>query len=88
MKYFRAVAIIAFSIVIGTGAALAAGHGGYDRKSSNKNHSRSAKRSHAEGWSSFKKATCLDKMPSALDEIALSFEDVLGQFGLILKKPR
>jgi len=89
MKFFRALAIIVFTIVIATGTALAAGgHDRYDRKSSIRIHSRSAKQNHADGWSSFKKATYLDKIPSALDEIALSFQDFLGQFGLKLKKPR
>ena len=88
MKYFRALAIIAFTIVIGTGTPLAAGYYRYDRKSSHHYHSKAAKRSCADGWRSFEKATSLDKIPSALDQIALSFRDLLGQFGLKLKKPR
>jgi hypothetical protein len=88
MKYFRALAVIVFSLVIATGTPLAAGHDRNDHRSLNQTHSRSAKQSQAEGWSSFKKATYLDKIPSALDEIALSFHDFLGQFGLKLKKPR
>ena len=88
MKYFQALAIITFSIVIGTGTALAAGYDRYDRKSLNQTRFRSAKQNHAGGWSSFKKTIYLDKIPSALDEIALSFQDFLGQFGLKLKEPR
>ncbi len=88
MKYFRAFAVIAFSLVIGTGTPLAAGYDRCDRKSSNQIHSKVTKRGHADAWSSLKKATYLDKVPSALDEIALSARDLFGQFGLKLKEPR
>jgi|GEM_PF-6717767 len=88
MKYFRALVTIAFSLVIGTGTTLAAGYDRYDRKSSNQTHYKTARHSRADGWSSFYKATYSDKIPSALDEMALSFSDFLGQFGLKLKKPR
>jgi hypothetical protein len=86
MKYFRALVIIAFTVVIGTGTPLA-GHDRHDMKSSNQTHSKAAKQSYGDGWSSFKKATYLDKIPSTLDEIAFFVRDFLGQFGVELKKP-
>lgn len=88
MKSFGALVIVAFTIVLGTGTPLAAGYDRYDRKSSNQTHYKTTKHSRADGWSSFNKATYLDKIPSALDEMALSFRDFLGQFGLKLQKPR
>ncbi len=88
MKYFQPLVIIAFTVVIGAGSPLAAGYDRYHLKSSNQNYSKVTKKSHADGWSSFKKATYLDKIPSALDETAFFVRDFLGQFGLKLKKPR
>jgi hypothetical protein len=88
MKYFRALVIIAFIIAFGTELSLAAGHYRHHLKSSNHRYSKATKQSCADGWSSFEKATYLDKIPSVLDQLALSFRDFLGQFGLKLKQPR
>jgi hypothetical protein len=87
MRYFRALVVIAFTVVIGAGAASAAGYDRYDLKSSNQTHSKAAKQNFGDGWSSLKKAAYLDKIPSAIDEVAFFIRDFLGQFGLKLKRP-